>query len=299
MVMRGFLRTGLILGVWLTWSVPACGGSGFAIEPDLAHRHVADRQVVEKFGPEARMEYLRGTVEQEVALLEMSTVVAYGSVVTTYGPDGGFSGTVVFAVDECLRGDCRDTLEFGVLAGLVHGATYQTGERAIVVLGGESSLWGSGESQKYLIQDGTVVRKGIPAEQLLREMRDVFARRSPESLYRAADVLAVGQVDEIVDEYSYHGEEPGENFLTLRLREVLKGDVSADRIRINLPKWPSLRRRDKPDVRVGEECALFLSASGDNTYELTGGCSSRVDTAAARLLARAAAEEDGASTSPN
>ena len=295
--MRRFLRTVLILGVGLAWASSACAQSELVIEPDLVYRHLVEK-VVSEFGPEAGIEYLKGAVEQEVALLEMSAVVAYGRVVATHEAGWSQSGTVVFTVDECLRGDCQDTLEFGVLGGLVHRATYRPGERAIVALQGESSLWGTGESQKYLIEDGTVVRKGIPAERLLREMRDVFARRSPEALYEAADVLAVGQVEEIVDEYSYHGEEPGENFLTLRVSEVLKGHVSADRIRVNLPKWPSFRRSDKPDVRVGEQCALFLSASDDGTYGLTGGCSSRLDTAAARLLARAP-DEEGPSTSPN
>lgn len=282
----------------------ATGPVNAGIPPDLSDVDVVQSLVARGgFDELQAASYLADRVEHEVALLDISDVIALGRVArvteTAIASNAGRQ-TVVLSVDECFKGDCGDTLVFRSMA---HGFAdrrdaYGIDEYALVPLVTEpgDGLWSSVD--RYVVFDGVVVRKGMELGDLLVAVREIVERRSPAALLRAAGFLAVGVVEEFRDVYSTDARVrfPAERYVLFNVRELLKGELPLGTVRVDMNTIGTIRSRDVPALAAGDTCALFMSRNDSGGLELLGGKEARLSPHEAVRLIQSIGSGEGTSS---
>jgi hypothetical protein len=302
------VRTQMIIAailVTLSALSAATGTVAELIPPDLVDVEVVQNWVARGIYDRSQADgYLRDRSEHEVALLDISDVIALGCVArVSETPVASNAGrqTVVLAVDECLKGDCGDTLVFHSMAHAFSDRqdAYGLDECAVVSLITErgDGLWSSGN--RYVVLDGVVVRKGMGLSDFLAAVRTIVERRSPAVLLREASFLAIGVVEDFRDIYSTDARirVPAERYILFYVQLPLKGKLPLGPVRVDMNTRGTIRSRDVPRFAVGDTCALFMSPGDSGGLRLLGGKAAKLSRRdAIRLIEDV---DSGGGTSPN
>ncbi len=272
----------LVLAAVLT--VPPVAALG--VTPDLVVLAQAERLKVEQ-SDSAAEEYLRHQALVEEMVILTSDVIALGTVERAepklLAPEdyGVWGIEVILTVEECLKGACGERVTFHALP--MRGARYEEGERILVALvlrgrGVTRSLRGHHEGNKYLVdRSNTVVRKGLPLDDLLSEVRELVAPRVPTKLFEASDFVVTGEVVSVIrGGTAEESDSPvtlrwGEG-ASIRVTQWLKGD--SDRTHMTaLSTMPAREQRihDYVVLEPGEVVLLFLQEEDEGHYTVVGG----------------------------
>ena len=272
--------TWLVLAAVLTVPPAVLG-----VTPDLVVQANAEKLRVEQ-SDSAAVEYLRRLSWMEEVTFLTADVVVLGTVERTglkrVPPegDGVWGVEVVLAVEQCLKRPCGERVTF--FAWTMQGAKYHEGERvlmALILRGRDDTrlLLGRHESEKYLVgTDNTVVRKGLPVDDLLAEVRELIAPRVPTKLFEASDFVVIGEVVSVIRggtaEESDHATVLEEEGASIRVTQWLKG--TSDRTHVTvLPTVPTREYliRDYVILDPGEVVLLFLQEEDEGYYRVVGG----------------------------
>ncbi len=275
----------LVLAAVLT--VPAVAALG--VTPDIVVQANAERLRVEQ-SDSAADEYLRHQALVEETVILTSDVIALGTVERTelklLAPEhyGVWGVDVVLAVEDCLKGACGERVTFQARPMPRAGyARYEEGERILVTLvlrgrGVTRSLRGHHEGNKYIVDSSnTVVRNGLPVDDLLAEVRGLLAPRVPTKLFEASDFVVIGEVVSVQrDGTVEESDSPvtlrrGEG-ASIRVTQWLKGDP--DRTHMTVLSTITARQQPIHDYVIlepGEVVLLFLQEEDEGHYTVVGG----------------------------
>ncbi len=195
-----------VVGLGLVLALTAHPTGALGVTPDLDVLAHADRLRVEQ-SDSAADEYLRNEALVEETVILTSDVIALGTVERTehklLAPEhyGVWGVEVILAVEDCLKGACGERVTFHALPMHRTGyAGYEEGERILVTLvprgrGVTRSLQGHHEGNKYIVDSSnTVVRKGLPLDDLLAEVRELVAPRVATRLFEESELVVIGEV---------------------------------------------------------------------------------------------------------
>ena len=271
----------LILAAVLTVPTAALG-----VTPDLDVLAHEERLRAER-SDSAADEHLRHQSAVEEMVILTSDVIVLGTVEWTelklLAPEhhGVWGVEVILGVEECLKGACGERVTFQ--ARPMQGARYEEGERTLVTLvlrgrGVTRALLGHHEGNKYLVDgSNTVVRKGIPVDDLLAEVRELVAPRVPTKLFEESDFVVIGEVISV--ERGGTAEESdspvtlrkGEG-ASIRVTQWLRGD--SDRTHMTVLSTMTTGEQHIHDYVIlepGEVVLLFLREEEEGYYTVVGG----------------------------
>lgn len=288
MTKEGAVRVTSLRVAWLVLAavltVPPVAALG--VTPDLGVQAAGER-LRAKQSDSAAVEYLRYVSTKEELNFLTSDVVVLGTVeragrkrVPPEG-DGVWGVEVILVVEQCLKGPCGERVTF--YAWAMQGAKYHEGEHILValVLRGRDDtrlLLGRAEMDKYLVDaNNTVVRNGLPVDDLLSEVRELLAPRVPTKLFEASDVVVIGEVVSVQRDGTV--EESGSPVTlrcgegaSIRVTKWLKGD--SDRTHVTVLSTVPTREQllhDYVILEPGEVVLLFLQEEDEGHYSVVGG----------------------------
>jgi hypothetical protein len=259
-----------VVGLGLVLALTAHPTGALGVTPDLDVLAHADRLRVEQRveqSDSAADEYLRNE-----ALVE-ETPEHYG----VWGVE------VILAVEDCLKGACGERVTFHALPMHRTGyARYEEGERILVTLvlrgrGVTRSLQGHHEGNKYIVDSSnTVVRKGLPLDDLLAEVRELVAPRVATRLFEESELVVIGEVERV--ERGGGAEVSGlpvrqkKEEASVRVTQCLKGSPGQSRLTV-LPTMPTRDQIicDYVILEAGEVVLLFLREEDEGHYTVVGG----------------------------
>lgn len=281
-----------VVGLGLVLALTAHPTGALGVTPDLDVLAHADRLRVEQRveqSDSAADEYLRNEALVEETVILTSDVIALGTVERTehklLAPEhyGVWGVEVILAVEDCLKGACGERVTFHALPMHRTGyARYEEGERILVTLvlrgrGVTRSLQGHHEGNKYIVDSSnTVVRKGLPLDDLLAEVRELVAPRVATRLFEESELVVIGEVERV--ERGGGAEVSGlpvrqkKEEASVRVTQCLKGSPGQSRLTV-LPTMPTRDQIicDYVILEAGEVVLLFLREEDEGHYTVVGG----------------------------
>ncbi|MCK4680656.1 hypothetical protein KAT82_05990 [bacterium] len=277
------MRVSSVCAAWLVsaavLTVPPVAALG--VTPDLDVQAAEETPRAEQSDP-TPVEYLRyGSTKEELKFLT-SDVVVLGTVewggLKRFPPesdDSVWGVEVVLVVEECLKGPCGERVTFYAWPPPMQGARYHEGERILVTLvlrgrGDTRALLGRQERDKYLIDaTNTVVRTGLPLDDLLAQVRELVAPRTATKLFEASDFVVVGEVAAIE---CGDADEPEREEASVRVAHWLKGSSDRTHLTVQVPR-PTRGQLliDYVLLRPGEAVLLFLREDEQGGCAVVGG----------------------------
>ncbi|MEA3408729.1 MAG: hypothetical protein U9Q95_00075, partial [Candidatus Eisenbacteria bacterium] len=139
-------------------------------------------------------------------------------------------------------------------------------------------LLGRHELGKYLVgADNTVIRKGLPVDDLLAEVRELLAPRVPTKLLEASDFVVIGEVVSVQRDGTI--EESGSPVTlrwgegaSIRVTKWLKGDSNLTHVTVlSSVATREQHLHDYVILERGEVVLLFLQEEDEGHYTVVGG----------------------------